>query len=63
MAKKEETKEAKVRNGDITVVAQDTNWRTYVSKEIGAENDFAENWGFMTVAAQSKKFALIEVRW
>jgi hypothetical protein len=51
MAKKEETKDAKVRVGDITVVAQDTNWRTYVSKEIGAENDFAENWGFMTNAA------------
>lgn len=51
MAKKEEAKDVKVRHGNLTVVAEDTNWRTYVAKEISAENDFAGNWGFMTKAA------------
>jgi hypothetical protein len=56
MSKKEESKggDVKVKRGDLTVVAEDTNWRTYVSKEIQAENDFNENWGFLTYAAQSK---------
>lgn len=36
MSKKEEAKGAdvKVKRGDLTVVAEDTNWRTYVAKEI-----------------------------
>jgi len=47
MSKKEEIKESsKVKN--ITVVAEDTDWRTYVAKEKQAENDFMGNWGFMT---------------
>ena len=54
MSKKEEVKETKVRS-DITVVAQDTDWRTYVGKEIYAENTFAENWGFLFKSAQGKQ--------
>lgn len=50
MAKKEETKETKVR-GDQNVVSQDKDWRTHVFKEIYAENTFAEQWGFLTKAA------------
>ena len=53
MSKKEEVKETKVRS-DITVVAQDTDWRTYVGKEVYAENAFAENWGFLFKSAQGK---------
>lgn len=37
---KEEVKagEVKVKRGDLTVVAEDTNWRTYVSKELYSQN-------------------------
>ena len=40
--------EPKVRNNEITVVAQDTNWRTYVAKENRAADDFNADWGFLT---------------
>lgn len=58
--KKEETKgaEVKVKRGDLTVVAEDTNWRTYVSKELYVANQFNEDWGFLTKAAQGKEFNL-----
>ena len=49
-----EPTEPKVRTGDISVVAQDTNWRTYVAKEIRVADDFNEDWGFLTKAAQGK---------
>ena len=54
--KKEEAKgaEVKVKRGDLTVVAEDTNWRTYVSKELFVADSFNEDWGFLTKAAQGK---------
>jgi len=69
--KKEETKgaEVKVKRGDLTVVAEDTNWRTYVSKELYVANQFNEDWGFLTKAAQGKHLYLrairitVSVRW
>ena len=53
MSKKEEAKggDVKVKRGDLTVVAEDTNWRTYVSTELRVANEFNENWGFLTKAA------------
>ena len=53
MSKKEEAKggEVKAKRSDLTVVAEDTNWRTYVAKEMQSQNDFNENWGFLTKAA------------
>lgn len=60
MSKKEEAKggaagEVKVKRGDLTVVAEDTNWRTYVSTELRVANEFNENWGFLTKNAQGKR--------
>ena len=54
--KKEEAKgaEVKVKRGDLTVVAEDTNWRTYVSKELFVADAFNEDWGFLTKAAQGQ---------
>jgi hypothetical protein len=56
--KKEEAKggaaDVKVKRGDLTVVAEDTNWRTYVSKELFVANSFNEDWGFLTKAAIGK---------
>ena len=56
MSKKpEEAKgEVKVKRGDLTVVAEDTNWRTYVSTELRVADEFNENWGFLTKNAQGK---------
>ena len=57
MSKKEEKKaptETKVKRGDLTVVAEDTNWRTYIAKEQFVANAFFEDWGFLTKAAQGK---------
>lgn len=47
--------EPKVRQGDISVVAQDTNWRTYVAKEQRVADDFVNDWGFLTKAGQGKR--------
>jgi hypothetical protein len=51
----EEAKDGKVRRGDLTVVAEDVNWRRYVSTELRVANEFNENWGFLTAAAQGNK--------
>ena len=57
MSKKEEVKgEVKVKRSDLTVVAENTNWRTYIAKETAAAQDFNENWGFLTKAALGKYF-------
>ena len=55
MSKKEEPKvETKIKRNDISVVAEDTNWRTYIAKEQFTANAFFEEWGFLTKAAQGK---------
>ena len=38
--------EAKKRT-DITVVAQDKNWRDYVSKELTSADKWTQDWGFL----------------
>lgn len=52
----EEAKDGKVKRGDLTVVAEDVNWRRYVSTELRVANEFNENWGFLTAAAQGNKW-------
>ena len=55
MPAKEEAKgEVKVKRSDLTVVAEDTNWRKYCANDLRVANDFNENWGFLTKAAQGK---------
>jgi len=54
--KKEEPKggDVKVKRGDLNVVADDINWRTYVAKELQVADAFNGDWGFLTKAAQGK---------
>jgi len=52
--------DVKVKRSDLTVVAEDTNWRTYVKKVQQAEQDFYGNWGFLTKAAMGKQFHLAD---
>lgn len=55
MSKPDEKAEGKVKRNELTVVAEDTNWRTYVAKETQAESEFFENWGFLTKAGLGKR--------
>lgn len=36
------------KRSDITVVAQDKNWRDYISKEIKSADEWNKDWGFLT---------------
>jgi hypothetical protein len=38
--------EAKKRT-DITVVAEDKNWRDYISKELKSADAWQQDWGFL----------------
>jgi hypothetical protein len=35
------------KRSDITVIAQDKNWRDHVSKELKSVDAWHENWGFL----------------
>ena len=35
------------KRSDITVVAQDKNWRDYISKEIKSADEWNKDWGFL----------------
>ena len=48
--------EVKVKRSDLTVVAEDTNWRKYCANDLRVANEFNENWGFLTKAAQGTYF-------
>ena len=54
MSKEEAKGDVKVKRNELTVVAEDVNWRTYCSKENKAAVEFNENWGFLTKEAQGK---------
>ena len=54
MSKEEAKGDVKVKRSDLTVVAEDTNWRKNCAYELRVANEFNENWGFLTKAAQSK---------
>ena len=51
--------EPKVKSNDITVVAQDTNWRTYIANEHRAADDFNDDWGFLTKDGRGKRHHII----
>jgi hypothetical protein len=51
--------EVKVKRSDLTVVAEDTNWRKYCANDLRVANEFNENWGFLTHAAQGKFWEMI----
>ena len=39
------------KRNDITVVAEDKNWRTYVAKELKSADNWNDNWGFLAGGA------------
>ena len=41
---------------DISVVAEDKNWRKYVAKELSTAEKWNSDWGFMAAGAIEGKF-------
>ena len=42
------------RKNELTVVAQDRNWRNYVSKELKDADQWNADWGFLSANANGK---------
>ena len=49
------------RKNDLTVVAQDRNWRTYVAKELKDADQWASDWGFLSASSDGKSSNIIDV--
>ena len=49
------------RKNDLTVVAQDRNWRTYVAKELKDADQWASDWGFLSASSDGKSTHIIDV--
>ena len=43
------------RKNELSVVAQDRNWRTYVSKELADADRWANDWGFLGSNSDGKQ--------
>ena len=41
----------KGKRNDITVVAEDKNWRTYIAKELDSAERWNHDWGFLAGGA------------
>jgi hypothetical protein len=50
MAEKDAVLTTTKRN-DITVVAEDKNWRDYVGKELKSADNWGKDWGFLVSGA------------
>ena len=46
------------RKNELTVVAQDRNWRSYVSNELKCADQWASDWGFLGANSQGKSLNL-----
>ena len=42
------------RKNELTVVAQDRNWRSYVSNELRCADQWAGDWGFLGAQSNGK---------
>ena len=42
------------RKNELTVVAQDRNWRTYVANELKCADQWAGDWGFLGAKSDGK---------
>ena len=51
-------KEPPKRRGDLTEVAEDQNWRSYVSKENMCAERWSQDWGFLAGSSDSKYIQL-----
>ena len=47
------------RKNELTVVAQDRNWRSYVANELRCADQWSADWGFLGANSDGKSIALI----
>ena len=47
------------RKNELSVVAQDRNWRSYVSNELRCADQWAADWGFLGANSNGKSLALM----
>lgn len=50
-AKGEDVELTKGKRNDITVVAEDKNWRSYIANELGCAERWHQDWGFLAGGA------------
>lgn len=42
------------RKNELSVVAQDRNWRTYVKNELASADQWSAEWGFLSATSDGK---------
>ena len=58
MSKPEEGAATGGKRNDITVVAEDKNWRSYVANELQCAEKWHNDWGFLAGGAIEGKYFL-----
>ena len=53
-AKKDAGEVLATRKNELSVVAQDRNWRSYVSNELKCADQWAADWGFLGANSDGK---------
>ena len=53
-----EPAEVKGKRNEISVVAQDKNWRSYIANELGCAEKWHTDWGFLAAGAIEGKFRI-----
>ena len=43
------------KRNDISVVADDKNWRSYIANELGCADKWQQDWGFLAGGALERK--------
>jgi len=60
MAEKKDVQVTGAKRTDITVVAEDKNWRSYVANELACADRWHNDWGFLAGGAfEGKLFYFI----
>ena len=44
------------RKNELSVVAQDRNWRSYVKNELASADNWSADWGFLSATSDGKFF-------
>ena len=56
MADKKDVQVTGAKRTDITVVAEDKNWRSYIANELMNAEKWHHDWGFLAAGAIEGKF-------
>lgn len=59
MADKKEVQLTKGKRNELSVVAEDTNWRSYVANELNCADRWQHDWGFLQGGSLECKLKLL----